>query len=156
MATRKATVQDLEGVAALHVRSMTRLCGGCYTEAQIAAWTGALGPAAYRSALAEKIFLVAHGADGALQGMGLLDAHRCEISALYVDPDHTGRRVGSSLLAALERSAAEAGLAGLTVFATLNAVGFYARHGSVEQGAASHCLPGGVRLACVEMAKRFA
>ncbi|AGN02944.1 GCN5-like N-acetyltransferase [Salinarchaeum sp. Harcht-Bsk1] len=51
------------------------------------------------------------------------------IRAVYVDPDHAGEGVGSALLRRLEVEARDEGLDSLGFLASVNARGFYERHG---------------------------
>ncbi|WP_461211463.1 GNAT family N-acetyltransferase [Desulfocurvus sp. DL9XJH121] len=156
MLIRKAVLQDLENVWAVHVASIRRLCKDWYTAPQIAAWTAALAPALYAPALAGKVFLVAEGADLAIQGMAILDPDAGEVCAVYVHPDHAGKGVGHGLLAELEAAARGGGLAELAVKSTLGAKGFYLRNGYQEHEAGLHRLPDGTSLACIAMTKRIA
>lgn len=152
---RKARHRDKDALATLHAASITVLCGGAYTREQVAAWTGVLVPAVYDTALRDKVFLVAEGPHQALLGLGMLDADHGEISAIYIHPDAAGQGVGSALLQALEKSARGFAIPETTVFSTLNAKGFYLRHGYEVQGETFHRLPDGSRLECIRMNKRL-
>lgn len=153
VATRIATEADLAAMASLHRASITTLCAGHYDHAQITAWTAMLTPEAYLPALRHKVCLVAHDGQGDLTGLGILDAKTAEVSAVYAHPAHAGQGVGAALLAALEGRAVERGIQALHVAATLNAQGFYLRHGYARLGPGSHTLADGTRLACVRMYK---
>ena len=150
MRIRKATLEDREALARMHRDSISTLCAGHYTPEQIASWTGCITTEAYDRALRDKVFLVAVD-QGALLGLGMLDAQAGEVNALYVSPGAVGHGLGGELLKALEREAV--GLDRLTLRSTLNAQGFYARHGYRALEPDEHQLPDGTRLACVLMAK---
>jgi len=153
---RPASPEDRTAMTALHKASIGS-CLGPYTVEQVTAWTAAIRPEVYDGALRDKTVLVAEAQepDGPerLLGLGILDSHDGEINAVYVSPEAMGRGVGSQLLAAMEAKAAGRGVANLTVHATLNAVGFYERHGYRPRGDAAHELSDGTALPCVRMVK---
>ncbi|GAA0192084.1 GNAT family N-acetyltransferase [Halobaculum roseum] len=60
------------------------------------------------------------------------------VEAVYVHPDRAGEGVGTALLADLERAAGDRGLGALGMHASLNAVGFYERHGYTRVRAVTH------------------
>jgi putative acetyltransferase len=105
--------------------------------------------------LREKVFLVAEDEQQALAGLGMLDIENAEISAVYIHPDAAGRGIGSLILQELERAARESNIVTITVFSTLNARGFYSRHGYLEEECTFHRLPDGSKLECLKMVKDF-
>jgi putative acetyltransferase len=123
-----------------------------YAAALIAAWSANKEPSRYQRALAEgEIMFVAVKADGSLVGFsaGQWD----EVRAVYVDPGHARRGIGSQLLAAIERDALARDETLLRLDASLNAVAFYAAHGYEARGNATHPLRSGDPLECVVMTK---
>lgn len=76
-----------------------------------------------------------------------------EVTACYVDPDHAGEDVGSTIMAALEGYARGRGLEAITLWASRNAVGFYERLGYARSGAVDHQTSGDVTLSVEEMTK---
>ncbi|MBG0789618.1 MAG: GNAT family N-acetyltransferase [Desulfovibrionaceae bacterium] len=154
MIVRETKKEDLARVADLHARSIRLLCQDHYTPAQIRAWTDVLNPVVYESALTAKYCIVA--CDGnTILGMGMLSLEDGEIHAVYVDPDQSGRGVGSLILSHLEETARQHDVMELTVFATLNARGFYEGKGYNAIRPALHSLPNGLQLECIEMRKRL-
>jgi GNAT superfamily N-acetyltransferase len=151
---RKTRPEDLGLVAAVHARSIADSCSDHYTPAQIRAWTGVLQPAVYESAIRDKHFIVACDGD-AILGLGILDLEVSEINAVYVDPDRAGQGVGGRILSELEETAGKHGFTQLTVFSTLNARHFYLKNGYRPHKSATHTLPGGLELECIEMHKRL-
>jgi putative acetyltransferase len=93
---------------------------------------------------------------GTVIGIGALDLGKGELSALYVAPDHVGAGVGTALLAAIERAAAQAGLSRLETDASLNAESFYAARGYRVVGPTLHRLAAGPEMDAVRMAKVLA
>ena len=61
-----------------------------------------------------------------------------EVLLMYVTPDAVGYGVGSGLLAALEETAAQAGLSELRLESTITAKSFYQRNGFSESGQPSY------------------
>ena len=149
---RPAVDGDADAVWRVHTASVRRLCAGWYTEHEIAVWTGRLVVDAYRRAMQQHVMVVAER-EGVVVGFGELDPARGEIVAVYVRPDATGDGVGSALLAHLERAAQAAGHRRLTLCASLNAEGFYARRGWRAGGRENHRLTLGVAVDCVRMDK---
>jgi len=87
-----------------------------------------------------------------------LDASReaAKIRAFFVHPDWARQGVGSLILTACERAAADAGFTRLEMGATLTGVPFYRARGYHESGQLAVPLPGGESLAIVRMEKSLA
>lgn len=137
---------------AVHLRAVRETCAGSYAAPQIDAWSGVLSPESYSSLLRKRLMIVAV-ADASVVGFGQLNPEAREIEAIYVLPDRQGQGIGRRLLAELEQRARRLGLRKLEVSATLNAVGFYERHGYLRRRVAVHRMPTGLELQCVRMAK---
>lgn len=112
-----------------------------YSAAQIAGWMGERTPAFYEELIGMGRMTVAER-DGAV--VGFVDAEPGEVTRLFVLPEVAGSGLGKRLLAAgIEQ--AGAGHAGpVRLEATINAEGFYRRHGfkAVRRGVFSHGLGG--------------
>ena len=76
-----------------------------------------------------------------------------EISAIYIHPDAVGNGVGTKLLYRLEEIARSNKVVKIAVHSTLNAKGFYQRHGYLTHGLTFHLLSNGSKLECVRMVK---
>jgi putative acetyltransferase len=155
MRIRKALHTDKNDISRVHIASITKLCGRHYSPEQVDAWVSALAPSAYDHALREKVFLVAEDDQQRLSGLGMLDIENAEVSAVYIRPDSVGMGIGNRILKALEKTAEESGITVVTVFSTLNAKGFYLRHGYQEEESTFHRLPGGSKLECIKMIKNL-
>ncbi len=131
------------------------MCSKHYTHEQLQAWTSVLIPSVYDQALKEKVFLVAHDSTQELIGLGILDIQNAEISAIYIHPDVVGNGVGTKLLSKLEEIARNNNVVKIAVHSTLNAKGFYHRHGYLEHGLTFHRLSNGEKLECVLMFKNL-
>ena len=154
MKIRKASDTDKKNMSKVHISSIKRLCSKHYTHEQLQAWTSVLIPSVYDQALKEKVVLVAHDSTEELMGLGILDIQNAEISAIYIHPDVVGKGVGTKLLSKLEEIARNNNVVKIAVHSTLNAKGFYQRHGYLEHGLIFHRLSNGEQLECVRMFKK--
>lgn len=158
---REARVADAAALFEAQRASVLSQCAALYSPLQMASWFEGRSPEMYGPALAKgKVWLAepkpagegADGADGveAAEGqaaaarrfgdrgtperppvMGLVAFEPGEITLLFVRPEAAGAGLGSRLLS-LGMAHAQQGFTGpLSVQATLNAVGFYRRHGFV-------------------------
>ncbi len=149
---RSAKLSDREKIAATHKASIETLCAEHYGANQIAAWIQVISPDIYKSAMHEKIMIVAEEDDEIL-GLGILDIDSQQISAVYIHPKAAGAKTGKRLLMELEKRASENGLDHLTLCSTVNALGFYKKCGYAGSQTSFHDLPGGTRLECIRMHK---
>jgi putative acetyltransferase len=147
---RRAMLEDAVAICDLHKASVRGLCAAAYSSEQIEAWLAPRVPDDYRKAMTvgEETMFVGQCAQ---RIVGFASIKTSRLIGLYVDPDG-GRGAGRILLRAAEKHARSAGVAVLSLQATLNAVPFYEgrgfsldRHGTV--------LRGGLELPVVEMSK---
>jgi putative acetyltransferase len=121
---------DTPILAAIFAAAIEELTGEDYSEAQQQAWAGAADDEeAFGKRLASELTLVASLQNSpvgfaSLKGTGHIDM-------LYVHPGAVGQGVGSMLCEALEKLAGGRGAKTLTVDASDNAEGFFARRGYV-------------------------
>jgi GNAT superfamily N-acetyltransferase len=122
---RSATAGDAKASCDLHIATVRALCAPFYDPAVIDGWLRGRTPEGYLRGIKAGLIFVAE-CRGAVVGWG--DAHPGEVDALFVDPRHSRRGIGSLLLAqALEKATTAEGL--IKVDSTLNAVPFYERFG---------------------------
>jgi len=172
---REATPGDAEAVAAAHVAAVERFGPTAYDDEQVAAWAERPdGAAPYRenARADDEVFVVADRAGEVVgfghlrppaareapvpdDGPGARSNDEGEVTAVYVHGDHASGGVGSALLAHLEAAARERGLDSLVLTASLNAVGFYERHGYERVREGVHETTGGVELEVVVMRRRL-
>lgn len=164
---REATPADDGAIAAVHDAAIRAFATEQYDAEQIEAWaslsegdddTGAADGRADDGSSPvdeEKQSLVVAEHDGRVVGFGHLAVATGEIVAVYVHPDAARAGVGSRLLDRLESRAREAGLAELTLSASLNAVVFYEKLGYERVERTTHELQAGLELPCVAMCKRL-
>lgn len=170
---REARFSDIERLAALIDLSVRQLQAADYTEMQR---EGALGTVfgVDRSLIADGTYLVVECGD-ALAACGgwsrrktlfgsdnvpgkddaLLDpaVDAARIRAMFVHPDWARRGLGTRILQACERRAAEAGFSRLELAATLTGVPLYRRYGFEAMESYSVPLPNGAGLPVVRMGR---
>jgi len=76
------------------------------------------------------------------------------VRAVYVDPDHARRGLGSAIMRQVEADAVAAGIRMLHLAATLSGIGLYERLGYARGRRRSLVLPDGTPFPVVEMHKR--
>lgn len=159
MQIREATPEDREAIYRVHQASIEELGPRGYDEAQVAAWGAGGGPGDYDVDSDTNHFVVAES-DGDVVGFGEFDADtgeylttgpEAEVKAVYVDPGVAREGVGSALLAELKATARERGHESFGLCSSLNAVGFYDRHGYSRVGEQPHEFSGGVEGTVMEM-----
>lgn len=154
-----ARPEDAWAIVVVHDAAIRGSAADVYPVDVIAAWAPApitperVDDLARRLASGRETAIVARSPTGEVVGFGSIVAHRSELRALYVDPGHGRRGLGAALLARLEAMARGIGLSELAMDASLNAVGFYERHGFTARGRPSHRLPSGAEMLSVRMGK---
>ena len=129
-ALRPFLAEDTSVLAAIFVAAVEELTGDDYNEAQQEAWaSGVDDEEQFGKRLASELTLIATLQNSpvgfaALKGKDHLDM-------LYVHPSAARQGVGSMLCDALEKLAGSRGAKALTVDASDNAEGFFARRGYV-------------------------
>lgn len=150
---RPARESDRRTLWRIHTQAVEALCVGVYAPHEVSTWVRLLRPEGYLRPDKPRTVLVAERGRRTV-AFGQVDTRAGELEALYVVPDEVGQGVGSTLLAALESAAWNAGVPLLGLDASLNAEAFYRRHGYVWMHAARRPLTPDVQLACVRMQKR--
>nr|WP_320048720.1 GNAT family N-acetyltransferase [uncultured Desulfuromonas sp.] len=152
MVIRSAQLSDTQKIAATHKASIEGLCADSYDTQSIAGWVAILLPAIYESAIKDKVMIVAEE-QGDILGLGILDVEQATIGAIYIHPKAKGTGCGRKLLLELEAIAMKNEVTELTLFSTINALGFYQHHGYVGLEKSFHKLPNGIELECIKMHK---
>lgn len=138
---RPARAGDGTAVFEVTRQSVRALAKGHYSEAQLAGWMGDRTPAYYEALIAPGRMVVAERDGGIL---GFVDAEAGEVTRLFLLAEAAGAGLGRRLLE-IGIAAARAGHAGpIRLEATINAEGFYRRHGfrTTGRGVFSHGLGG--------------
>jgi GNAT superfamily N-acetyltransferase len=123
---RPARRGDGESVFDLTWMSVKALAKDHYSAEIIANWMGERSPAFYEELIDNGLMVVAEQ-DGVL--VGFVDAEPGEVTRLFVQPNASGRGLGRRLLQIGIEQARRGHEGPIRVEATLNAVGFYERHG---------------------------
>ncbi|WP_213770599.1 GNAT family N-acetyltransferase [Bradyrhizobium sp. dw_78] len=123
---------DTPVLAAIFVAAIEELTGEDYSEVQQAAWAASADDEEqFGKRLAGELTLIATLQNSPVGFAALKGADH--IDMLYVHPSVAGQGVGSALCEALERLAGARGAKSLTVDASDNAQGFFARRGYVAK-----------------------
>ena len=123
---------DAPVLAAIFVAAIEELTGEDYTEAQQQAWAAAADDEeAFGKRLAGELTLIATLQNSPV-GFASLRG-KDHIDMLYVHPSAVGHGVASALCDALEKLAGARGAQNLTVDASDNAEGFFAKRGYVAK-----------------------
>ena len=86
-------------------------------------------------------------------GFGIFDLKQQRIGAIYVKAAYNNRHVGVSLLNYLEKMAIQNGCEKLHLDSSLNARGFYEKHGYLSISEGFFSLPSGIQMKSVSMSK---
>ena len=121
-----AVAADAVAVHVLHARAVRERCSESCEPSVIDAWLNGRAPEAYLGPIRSGALFVAR-IGSRVAGFG--EVASGEIVAVYVDPELGGQGVGAALLAHAMRRAGSGPDGTVRLDSTLNAVGFYARHG---------------------------
>jgi putative acetyltransferase len=131
-ALRPFLAEDTPMLAAIFAASIEELTGEDYSEAQQQAWASAADDEEqFGKRLAGELTLVASLQNSPVGFASLKGANH--IDMLYVHPAAVGQGVGAMLAEALEKLAGGRGAKALTVDASDNAEGFFAKRGYVAK-----------------------
>jgi GNAT superfamily N-acetyltransferase len=138
---RSARREDAETVFNLTRTSIGGLAGASYSQAQLANWMGARTPAFYEELIAKGRMTICERGGVVV---GFVDAVPGEVTRLFILPEAAGLGLGRRLLE-IGIEQARLGHSGpIRLEATINAEGFYQKHGfrSIGRGRFSHGLGG--------------
>lgn len=122
---------DVPVLAAIFVASIEELTGDDYSEAQQEAWMAAAEDEEFGKRLAADLTLIAT-LEGSPVGFASLRGND-HIRMLYVHPAVSGQGIATMLVDALEKLAGGRGATNLSVDASDNAQGFFAKRGYTAQ-----------------------
>lgn len=128
---RAARAGDGAAVFAVTHQSITALAQGRYSAEQLRGWMGQRSHDDYERAIAKGGMVVACQGDTVV---GFVDAEPGEVTRLFVLAQAAGQQLGSRLLAAGLAKAQAPHVQVIKVESTLNAEGFYHRHGFIAKG----------------------
>lgn len=138
---RPAQKGDGEALFEVTRRSVAALARHHYTQEQIAGWMGDRTPDYYETLIAQGQVVVAEF-KGTI--MGFVDSEPGEVTRLFLLPGVAGSGLGRKLLDIGIANARKGHTGPIKVESTINAEGFYRRHGfrTVKRGYFSHGLGG--------------
>jgi putative acetyltransferase len=129
---RRARPADVDAVREVHTEAIRAGTTGHYEPEAVEVWVGAFNPASFPKNIERMEFFVAEDRQGRVGGFVAFDLETREIDSVYAAPWTGGSGLGSQLLRFAEESARQAGLSDLWLDSSINAVGFYERHGWAE------------------------
>lgn len=138
---RAARLEDAETIFDITKASIGGLAGASYSQDQIENWMGERTPAFYQELIAKGRTTVCLRAGIVV---GFVDAEPGEVTRLFILPEAAGAGLGRRLLE-IGIAHARVGHSGpIRLEATINAEGFYRKHGfrSIRRGYFSHALGG--------------
>jgi GNAT superfamily N-acetyltransferase len=149
LVVRAARAGDGQAVFDVTRRSIGGLGANHYSAEQISGWMGARTPAFYEDLIAKGRMVVA---EREATIVAFVDAEPGEVTRLFILPDAAGMGLGSRLLKIGVEKARLGHEGPVKLEATLNAEGFYRRHGfkAIGRGRFSHGL-GGESIEIVHM-----
>ncbi|MEZ3114583.1 GNAT family N-acetyltransferase [Halobaculum sp. MBLA0147] len=172
---RTARPVDREWLPEVHRAAVRARAAEAYDDEVLAAWGRERDPDAYDTDPDDGVFVVAERSGADRRGEGDEDHETppvvgfgelvfdggdhldgvpetdAELRAVYVHPAVADRGVGSRLLCRLERTARRRDAPGVALHASLNAVGFYRRHGYERVRETTREFGTGVAVDVVEM-----
>ncbi|MCP5504210.1 MAG: GNAT family N-acetyltransferase [Chlamydiales bacterium] len=173
---RIAELNELDSIENLMKRSMNALGMGHYSKEQVASCCQFVC-VPDQQLIKDKTFFVVESADGTLIGCGgwsfrkklyagpdnnhqldnrldpLSDSAR--IRAMFVDPDYSGKGIGSLILDHSEKAAKDYGFTKGSLGSTVSGLSFYKAKGWKETSEEKAVLPDGVSIRVVQMEKNL-
>ena len=161
MRVRRAKPADARGILEVHRRAVHEIAGEVYDDEILEAWSPPVDDerveqfigGVFESEESNVMFVAIDGTR--VLGFSEVVPANEELRAVYVDPEFTGRGLGTALLRQAEWAATQAGVDRLELDASLNAVDFYEKNGYTRLADGTHELSGGVEMDCVIMDKTF-
>lgn len=126
---RPAAESDYAAMDRLQTASVHGLCAEVYTPDLIESWVGRPKPERYAKGVEMGALYYVALENTALRGFCGIDLAERLVLAVFAHPDAAGQGVGSLMMEYLFDLAARSGINELRVESSLNAVGFYCRHG---------------------------
>lgn len=128
---RLARAEDAPAVLALKRAAIEDIAGWHHTTEEVDAWRpGESALPSFEAAIeSERYTVLVAETDAGLAGYGVLNAPEGRIDAAFVDPEHGGEGIASSLVGQLESHARMQGIEELDIVASLNAQAFYEKLG---------------------------
>lgn len=149
---RKASPLDAAGIWHVRVSAIRRIHEPRYPQADLIKWAPTDMPKDFIKAVENHEWYVVTDQD-LIVATGFVDIDKKRLEAMFVLPDYQGRGIAKLMINHLHNIAKAHGLSELNLDATLNAEGFYQKHGYVKIKDSVHTSPLGVSLPSVVMKK---
>ncbi len=152
---RRGLPTDGPELLRVHSSAILAAQGRGYSQEQLESWVDGLLAERYGEAMTagKEDFLVAVSGDGTV--IGFCSHHDDRVIGLYVDPDWSGRGIGSALLRAAESCIAEQGHRECGLEAALPAVTFYESLGYRRLGERDVTTRGGLFVRVFDMTRHL-
>lgn len=156
MMSRPAVSADIEQLHQMHMSSIKDLCSSHYEDGAIRAWSGrALNIGLRKKAIAEDVVNVLE-IEGHIQGFYHVKPSTGSIEAVFVSKEIAGHGFGKLLLEEAIEVLETSGCKLVSLESTLNAIGFYEKHGFQRSGENGQMRIGDWSIEYVPMQKRLA
>lgn len=131
---RAAALKDVDQIYSLIYESVSELCKLHYTREKIDSFINNLpSKVLYYKWLTDKIMIVCCDMETILS-FAQYDPTDSFIDAIYVDPQHIGKGIGTNMLNYLEDVARQLNKTYIEINASINAINFYEKCGYEQQG----------------------
>lgn len=154
---RPAAESDARRILAVHRAAVLRTAVSAYSLDIRNAWAAGSDLDSVRKMgriIASQVELVMVADEtGVVVGFGSIVPTLEELRAIYVHPSFARRGIGGRILGALQQLAGHHQMRILRMDASLNAEGFYLKHGFDSVGHGEHALQNGARMAFIRMQK---
>ncbi len=147
---RQASPKDAPGIWNVRVSAIRAINEPRYPQEDLIKWAPKDMPEGFIKAVENNEWYVVTDND-LIIATGYVDIDKKRLEALFVLPQYQGQGVGKLMIRHLHAIAQTHGLSELYLDATLNAEGFYSKHGYVKIKDSVHISPLGVSFPSVVM-----
>ena len=147
---RKASPKDASGIWNVRVSAIRGISEPRYPQADLIKWAPIAMPEDFVKAVEGNEWYVVTDND-MIVATGYVDVDKKRLEALFVLPKYQGQGIAKLMINHLHDIAKGHGLSELTLDATLNAEGFYSKHGYVKIRDSVHTSPLGVSFPAAAM-----
>ncbi len=149
---RKASPKDAPGIWNVRVSAIRAIHEPRYPQEDLIKWAPKAMPEGFIKAVENNEWYVVTD-DDLILATGYVDVDKRRLEALFVLPEYQGQGIAKLMIHHLHAIARAHGLSEIYLDATLNAEGFYSKHGYAKIKDSVHISPLGVTLPSVMMKK---
>ena len=147
---RNANSKDLPGILNVNLKAIFETCSSHYKLSDLTQWVGDRDEEFFGKSLENDQLFVC---ESKYEVVAFLDVIPGEILAIFTDPVHEGKGIGTKLMK-LGMKEAGNGRPEIVLYASLNAVSFYERFGFLKEKETTHPR-NGIQLPVIEMKYRL-